>query len=147
MVRGANAVLSKTRRTRRTPYAAAQRESADSQPRAQEPAARDGSVPDVFSQSPSAQHRDGAPSLSRGSSRRALKNWRVRSRLFLLVIIPTVAAVILGSLRIGSSVLSALADQRVAQLASLNGQIIGLVQAIQSERQDTIQFITLGDQG
>jgi len=147
MVRGANAVLSKTRRTRRTPYAAAQREPAGTQPGAQEPAARDRSVPDVFSQSPSGQHREGAASSSRGSSRRALKNWRVRSRLFLLVIIPTVAAVILGSLRIGSSVQSALADQRIAQLASLNGQIIGLVQAIQTERQDTIQFITLGDQG
>jgi signal transduction histidine kinase len=147
MVRGANAVLSKTRRTRRPPYAAAQRESTGTQPGAQEPAARDGSVPDVFSQSPSGQHREGAPSLSRGSSRRALKNWRVRSRLFLLVIIPTVAAVILGSLRIGSSVQSALADQRVAQLASLNGKIIGLVQAIQTERQDTITYITLGANG
>src|SRR5215472_14483858 len=131
MVRGANAVLSRTRRTRRTPYAAAQRGPADTQPSAQEPAARGGSLPDVFSQSPSGQH-PGAPS-SRGSSRRALKNWRVRSRLFLLVIIPTVAAVILGSLRIGSSVQSALADQRIAQLASLNGNIIGLVQAIQTE--------------
>src|SRR5262245_31689247 len=147
MVRGANAVLSKTRRTRRTPYAAAQRESADTQPAAQEPAARAGPLPDVFSQSPSGQRREGAAFSSRGSSRRALKNWRVRSRLFLLVIIPTVAAVILGSLRIGSSVQSALADQRVAQLASLNGKIIALVQAVQTERRDTITFITLGDNG
>ncbi len=148
MVKGANAVLSRTKRTRRIPYAAAQRESVDTQPAARGPAAaRDGSLPDVFSPSPSGQHREGAAPSSRGSSRRALKNWRVRSRLFLLVIIPTVAAVILGSLRIGSAVQSALADQRVAQLASLNGKIIGLVQALQTERQDTITFITLGANG
>jgi signal transduction histidine kinase len=33
------------------------------------------------------------------------------------------------------------------RLANLNGEIIGLVQALQSERQDTITFITLGDNG
>ena len=83
----------------------------------------------------------------RPGSRRALKNWRVRSRLLLLVVIPTVTAVLLGGIRIGSSVQSALAYQRVVRLANLNGKIIGLVQALQSERLDTITFITLGDNG
>ncbi len=71
----------------------------------------------------------------------------MRSRLLLLVAIPTLAAVILGGIRIGSSAQSALAYQRVAQLANLNGKIIGLVQALQNERQDTITFITLGNNG
>ena len=38
----------------------------------------------------------------RPGSRRALKNWRVRSRLLLLIAIPTVTAVMLGGIRIGS---------------------------------------------
>ena len=42
---------------------------------------------------------------------------------------------------------SAFAYQRVVQLANLNGKIISLVQALQNERQDTVTFITLGDNG
>src|SRR5262249_36542761 len=51
------------------------------------------------------------------SSRRALKNWRVRSRLLLLVVIPVLAAVALGGIRIASSVQSAFAYQQVVRLA------------------------------
>ena len=71
----------------------------------------------------------------------------MRSRLLLLIGIPTVTALLLGGIRIGSSAQSALSYQRVVRLASLNGKIIGLVQALQTERQDTITFITLGDNG
>jgi signal transduction histidine kinase len=67
--------------------------------------------------------------------------------LLLLVIIPVLAAVALGGIRIASSVQSAFAYQRVVELANLNGKIIGLVQALQSERQDTITFITLDTNG
>ena len=107
-----------------------------------------------------APSNDPAPALANGrrrggaplqppvpSSRRALKNWRVRSRLLLLVVIPVLAAVALGGIRIASSVQSAFAYQQVVRLANLDGKIIGLVQALQSERQDTITFITLGDNG
>jgi signal transduction histidine kinase len=77
-------------------------------------------------------------------SRRALKNWRVRSRLLLLVVIPTVTAVAAGGIFIGSSVQNALVYQRVLTLANLSGKITGLVQALQNERKDTVQFIVLG---
>ena len=56
-------------------------------------------------------------------SRRGLKNWRVRSRLVLLIAIPTLTAVVLGGTRIVSSVQSALAYQRVEQLAKLSTDI------------------------
>jgi Nitrate and nitrite sensing/HAMP domain/Histidine kinase-, DNA gyrase B-, and HSP90-like ATPase len=100
-----------------------------------------------FDLSGNGQQRPSAASGPRPGSRRALKNWRVRSRLLLLVTIPTVTAVILGGIRIASSVQSALENQRVVQLATLNGKITGLVQALQRERQDTITFITLGSNG
>jgi signal transduction histidine kinase len=71
----------------------------------------------------------------------------VRSRLFLLVIIPTVTAVALGGLRVASSVQSAQVYQRVGQLAALSGTVTGLAQALQNEREDTVQYIVLGTDG
>ncbi|MGO8883513.1 MAG: nitrate- and nitrite sensing domain-containing protein [Streptosporangiaceae bacterium] len=79
----------------------------------------------------------------RPASRPALRNWRVRSRLFLLVLIPTIAALIFGGLRIASSVQSAIAYQRIERLATLSGDITGLAQALQTEREDTITYIVL----
>jgi signal transduction histidine kinase len=138
-------VLSRTRKTRGILPGAANRESAAARPEAADPAtARDNSLPDVFGPSPSGHQRDGASSAARTSSRRALKNWRVRSRLFLLVIIPTITAVVLGGIRISSSVQSALVYERVVQLANLSGKITSLVQDLQREREDTVEFIVLG---
>jgi signal transduction histidine kinase len=115
---------------------------------AQHAAPAGGTLPADFGPSDYGQQRASeAASGPRPGSRRALKNWRVRSRLFLLVTIPTVTAVILGGIRIASSVQSAVAYQRVVTLANLEGKITGLVQALQQERQDTIQFITLGSNG
>jgi signal transduction histidine kinase len=81
---------------------------------------------------------------SRLGIRQALGNLRVRSRLLLLVIIPTVTALAAGGIFIASSVQSALVDQRVQTLANLSGKVTGLVQALQTERQDTVKFIVLG---
>jgi signal transduction histidine kinase len=60
------------------------------------------------------------------------------------VTIPTVTAVVGGGVFIASSVRSALVDQRVLTLANLSGKITGLVQALQNEREDTVQYIVLG---
>ena len=81
------------------------------------------------------------------TSRLALKNWRVRSRLLLLVLLPTLAAVILGGVSVVSSARSALAYQRVEQFSRLGGQIANLIQALQAEREDTIRYITMGPAG
>jgi len=77
------------------------------------------------------------------SSRRALKNWRVRSRLLLLITIPTLTAVALGAIRIASSVQSALAYQRVLQLADLSSDITVLAQRLEDERDQTVYYIAL----
>ncbi len=88
---------------------------------------------------------DGVPSLpARRSRRLSLKNWRVRSRLLLLVVLPTLTAVILGGVSVASFVRSAVAYQRAENLAILGGKITGLIQALQTEREDTIRFITMG---
>jgi signal transduction histidine kinase len=83
----------------------------------------------------------------RPPSRHGLKNWRVRSRLLLLITIPTLTAVALGGFRITSSVQSALADQRTLQLANLSSNITTLVQRLQDERDQTAYFIAEGHNG
>ena len=88
----------------------------------------------------------GAPG-GRPSARGGLKNWRVRSRLLLLITIPTLTAVVLGGIRIASSVQSALAYQRVHQLAILSSDVANLVQRVQEERDQTAYFIAEGKNG
>ncbi len=81
------------------------------------------------------------------SGARALRNWRVRSRLLLLITIPTLTAVALGGIRIGTSVQSALAYQRVLQLATLSSDISVSAQRLEDERDQTVYYIALGSKG
>jgi signal transduction histidine kinase len=71
----------------------------------------------------------------------------VRSRLLLLVVLPTLSAVILGGVAVAASIRSAAAYQRVEQFSRLGGEITGLIQALQTEREDTIRYITMGPAG
>jgi signal transduction histidine kinase len=83
----------------------------------------------------------------RQAFRYALKNWRVRSRLRLLVLLPALAAVILGGVSVVSSARSAVAYQRVERFSRLGGEITDLIQVLQAEREDTIKYITIGPGG
>jgi signal transduction histidine kinase len=65
--------------------------------------------------------RAGASAASRRAPRRALKNWHVRSRLLLLVSIPTATAVAFGGIRIASAVQSA---SMVSRNSSLHDRAI-----------------------
>ena len=87
------------------------------------------------------------PLAGRKSLQNGLKNWRVRSRLLLLVVLPTLSAVILGGVAVAASIRSAAAYQRVEQFSRLGGEITGLVQGLQAEREDTIRYITMGQAG
>jgi signal transduction histidine kinase len=80
-------------------------------------------------------------------SRRALKNWRVRSRLVLLIAIPTLTAVVLGGAGILSYARSATADGRVQQLAALSAHVTVLAQNLEDERDTTVRYIGLKGQG
>src|SRR5215469_15367135 len=94
-------------------------------------------------QSPAA----GQAPLSGRTSWRSLKNWRVRSRLLLLIIIPTLTAVILGGISIVNSVQNALAYQRVETLANLSYDVTGLAARLEDERDQTVEYIGLGPAG
>jgi Nitrate and nitrite sensing/HAMP domain len=138
-------VLSRARKTRGIPRAAIKLVSRDGNPAADGAAAPGSSASDVSPPASEGGQQPGAGAAPRPASRRALKNWRVRSRLFLLVIIPTVTALAAGGVFIASSVEGALVNQRVLTLANLSGKITGLVQALQNEREDTVRFIVLGN--
>jgi signal transduction histidine kinase len=82
-----------------------------------------------------------------GRSWRSLKNWRVRSRLLLLIIIPTLTAVILGGTYIVTSVQNAMAYQRVERLANLSYDVTSLAAHLEDERDQTMLYIGLGNGG
>ncbi|HET7245566.1 MAG TPA: nitrate- and nitrite sensing domain-containing protein, partial [Streptosporangiaceae bacterium] len=82
-----------------------------------------------------------------GAGRASLKNWRVRSRLLLLIAIPTVTALVLGGVRIASATQSALSFQRAEERAVLAADVTQLAQKLETERDQTIYYISLGGGG
>jgi signal transduction histidine kinase len=90
--------------------------------------------------SPPADGRAG-PGYGRVPSPLLLRNWRMRWRLLALVIIPTVAAIVLGAVRIQAARDTAADFARVDQLAVLGGDVTALAQAIEDERDLTAGYI------
>ena len=91
-----------------------------------------------------AERRSRAPIWSR---RISLRDWRVRSRLLLLITVPVLVAVAFGGLAIVSSLRTAQSYQQVQRLAVLAGDATKLAQALQNEREDTVTFIVMSGQG
>jgi signal transduction histidine kinase len=102
-----------------------------------------GGVPELDAGQPA----DEAPPAAPQRSGRMLRNWRVRSRLVLLIAIPTATAVALGGASIFSSWQSAVADQRTEVLASLSTNVTQLAYQIEAERDSIVWYIAAGEQG
>jgi len=73
-----------------------------------------------------------------------LRNWRVRSRLVLLITIPTATAVALGGASIISSWQSAVDDQRTEVLASMSTKITQLAFQLEAELDAIVWYIAAG---
>jgi signal transduction histidine kinase len=145
-------VPSRTNKSRDPVPGAARPSDADAQAANERPAARPVNVlhdptaiQDPARNPAAAQRAD--PSAARPAGGRArgrlLKNWRVRSRLVLLIAIPTATAVALGASNIVSSWHSAVSYQRVARLASLSAKITRLAYELEYERDNTLWFIAM----
>ncbi|GAA3099097.1 sensor histidine kinase [Streptosporangium carneum] len=80
----------------------------------------------------------------RNGSRFAFRNWRVRSRLIALIVIPTTAAVVLGGFRVATSVTSAAQYEQVRVTAELSSSLSGLVHGLQLERDLAARFVAQG---
>jgi hypothetical protein len=71
----------------------------------------------------------------------------VRSRLLLLIAIPTVTALVLGSARITASLKTALTYQRAEERAAITSNVTALAQRLEDERDETVYYIALGANG
>ncbi|HVB42488.1 MAG TPA: nitrate- and nitrite sensing domain-containing protein [Streptosporangiaceae bacterium] len=93
--------------------------------------------------------RDGFDGRAPGDRPRSrmLRNWRVRSRLVLLIGIPTATAVALGASSIVNSWQSAVVYQRTEVLASLSSRITNLAFEVEAERDDVVSYIAGGSGG
>ncbi|MFF5209844.1 nitrate- and nitrite sensing domain-containing protein [Streptosporangium sp. NPDC000396] len=78
-----------------------------------------------------------------GSSFR-LRNWRVRSRLVALILVPTAAAVLLGGIQVFASMRASAEYQQVNDLARLSDHIGALTHELAAERDRTTWFIARG---
>lgn len=93
-----------------------------------------------------------APGKAAGGSRKAgarfsLRNWRVRSKLVVLVVIPTIAALTLGGLRAATSIATANEYAQVNEVAVLASELTGLAHEVESERDLTAMHVAQGRRG
>src|SRR5690348_9177130 len=86
--------------------------------------------------------RPGGPPRSGGRLR--LRNWRVPQRLIVLILVPTLAAVVLAGLRISTSVEKAESYGRVEQMAEVGVEITRFVQEFIAERDEAVEYIAAG---
>ncbi len=75
----------------------------------------------------------------------SLPDWPVSRRLFAVIVMALVMGVAFGGLRIVSAESSADQFSRVSQLANLNQRLIALVQALQTERDETLSLLASGN--
>ncbi|WP_214413446.1 sensor histidine kinase [Sphaerisporangium fuscum] len=77
----------------------------------------------------------------------ALRNWRVRTRLIALILVPTIVAVLLGGLRVATSIQSAAEYERVRTVAEFVTIVGDLVHQLDLERDLSGRFVANGRQG
>ena len=111
-----------------------------------QPILETGAAP-VFSSVGNGGMWNGARSKPRTPSPLVLRNWRMRWRLLALVTIPTVAAILLGVVRIDAARNTATGFAQVDQLAILGGDITTLANAIENERDLTAGFVATTQAG
>src|SRR5918992_6090450 len=87
-----------------------------------------------------------SPSASASARSIGLRNWRVRSKLIAVLVIPAVAFLVLASFGIGSLVGNAQAFEEGRRLAELGRQVTALVHELQAERDLNAAFIGSGDE-
>ncbi|SFI41677.1 Signal transduction histidine kinase [Streptosporangium canum] len=77
-------------------------------------------------------------------SKLALKNWRVRTRLIALIVIPTAAAIVLGGLRVTTSISTAAEYERVRTSAELVAELSDLAHNLETERDLSARLVAQG---
>jgi signal transduction histidine kinase len=86
----------------------------------------------------------GASSAVNRGSRFALRNWRVRWRLFAIIVVPTVAALIFGVIQSTDAVSSYESFSNVRSLANLNSLVVTGVGQLGTERDLIAGYVAAG---
>ena len=73
-----------------------------------------------------------------------VRNWRVRTRLIALILVPTVAVVLMGGYQVASAMGAANDFRRVNQLAELVDRVSALSHELEAERDLTSMYIARG---
>jgi signal transduction histidine kinase len=81
------------------------------------------------------------PPKAKRSSRFAIRNWRVRSKLLALIVIPTLAALLLAGMRVTSSIGIASDYQQINETAVLVSKLAELAHELELERDLTTRFV------
>jgi signal transduction histidine kinase len=93
---------------------------------------------------------DGASTRSataeKGGSWR-LRNWRLRTKVLAVLMIPTVAALFLGGLRVRADLGDANALAKLNKQVELEGTVADVVQQLQRERDLTVRFVAANHTG
>jgi signal transduction histidine kinase len=76
-----------------------------------------------------------------------LQNWRLRTKLLVVLLIPTILALILGGIRVRADVANLTDAQRLAKQVQLQSSVADLVQQLQRERDLTAQFVAANRTG
>ena len=93
------------------------------------------------------QEEQRADQSMRSMSRFQLRNWRVRWRIGVLVLIPTIAAIVLGGVRVESARETAAVFARVSQLATLGNDVTALTESVEDERDLTAGAVAARQSG
>ena len=88
-----------------------------------------------------------SPPASASGRSIGLRNWRVRSKLIAVLVIPAVAFLVLASFGIGSLIGNAQAFEDGRKLAELGRQVTALVHELQTERDLSVAFTASADKG
>ncbi|MFC0430255.1 nitrate- and nitrite sensing domain-containing protein [Kutzneria buriramensis] len=80
-------------------------------------------------------------------SRWRLQNWRLRTKLLVVLLIPTILALILGGIRVSADVSNLTDAQRLAKQVQLESSVAELVQQLQRERDLTAQYVAANRSG
>lgn len=83
---------------------------------------------------PGPSARGDAPKRGSQGGRYKLRNWRVRTRLFALIAVPTVVAALFAGYRVSVSLDNAEAYSRTGQLATLGNRLTALAHDVEAER-------------
>ncbi|MEU4666493.1 nitrate- and nitrite sensing domain-containing protein [Amycolatopsis sp. NPDC023774] len=89
--------------------------------------------------------RESGANPARRGSVLALNNWRLRSKLALILIIPTLTALVLGALRVADDAQQAVQLGHTADQVAFAGKVTTVIHDLQGERSLAVARISSGD--